>query len=112
MGSKVGMVFDSQGLKFRYEYDFGTTTVLAGLVLGARESSRGRRAVRLLARNDPLTWSCADCDAPAAIICPYCVDDDACLFCESHAPRHPHAADEGFLPVVNSPRMGVCGYTG
>jgi hypothetical protein len=20
--------------------------------------------------------------------------------------------DEGFLPVVNSPRMGVCGYTG
>jgi len=25
---------------------------------------------------------------------------------------HEHADEEIYLPVVNSPRMGVCGYTG
>lgn len=112
MRSKVGAVFGSKGLRFRHEYDFGTTTVLNGQVLGVRKGSLGRHAVRLLARNDPLTWPCAECGAPATVICPFCVYDDVCLFCETHAPRHPHAQEEVFLPVVNSPRMGMCGYTG
>lgn len=112
MRSKVGRVFLPEGLKFRHEYDFGTTTDLNGQVLGAREGFLGRGAVRLLARNDPLTWPCADCGAPATVVCPFCVYEEDCLFCEAHAPTHPHAEEEVFLPVVNSPRMGMCGYTG
>jgi len=112
MRSKVGEVFRSKGLKFRHDYDFGTTTLLKGQVLGVRDGSLGRRAVRLLARNDPLVWPCAECGAPATVICPLCVDSDTCLFCEAHAPEHPCAQEEVFLPVVNSPRMGVCGYAG
>ena len=112
MGSKIGTVFHSKGLKFSHEYDFGTTTVLSGQVLGIREGSLGRQAARVLARNDPLAWSCAECEAPATIVCPFCVDSDTCLFCEAHAGDHEHADEEVYLPVVNSPRMGMCGYTG
>jgi len=114
MRSKVGAVFHAQGLRFEHEYDFGDTTVLKGKVLGAREGAPGRSAVRVLARNLPLQWSCATCGAEAVVICPFCVHDDQsnCLFCESHAGSHPCAKEEVFLPVVDSPRMGVCGYTG
>jgi hypothetical protein len=31
--------------------------------------------------------------------------------CAAHESTHP-CEDEAFLPVVNSPRMGVCGYAG
>jgi len=112
MSSTVGATFRSRGLKFRYEYDFGSTTVLNGQVLGSRRGSIGRSSVRLLARNDPLVWSCAECKAAATTVCPFCIDSDACLFCQTHAGAHEHADEEVYLPVVNSPRMGVCGYTG
>jgi hypothetical protein len=112
MGSKVASVFGSKGLEFGHDYDFGSTTSLKGQVLGTRDGSLGREAARLLARNDPLVWQCAECAAPATIICPFCLDTDACLFCDTHSQKHPCAKEEVYLPVVNSPRMGVCGYTG
>ena len=72
--------------------------------------SIGRGAVRLLARNDPPALSCAECTSAAILVCPYCPEDG--LFCDTHAAAHGHAAEEAYLPVVNSPRMGICGYTG
>jgi hypothetical protein len=30
--------------------------------------------------------------------------------CDAHAEKHKH--QDMFLPVVNSPRVGQCGYTG
>jgi hypothetical protein len=111
-GSKIGDVLGSRGARFRYEYDFGSTTLLDGLVVGVRDGSPGRVAARLLARNDPLVWPCQDCGAVATTVCPFCVDDGGGFFCEAHAGKHPHAEEEVYLPVVNSPGMGVCGYTG
>ena len=112
MRSKAGAVFHSPGLRFEYDYDFGSTTALRGQVLSAREGAPGRNAVRLLARNSPLRWSCATCGAEAAVICSFCVHEEDCFFCEKHADAHPCAEEDAFFPVVNSPRMGVCGYTG
>lgn len=112
IGSKVGTVLSSKGLKFKYEYDFGSTTHLAGVVVGMRDGVSGRSAVRLLARNDPPTWSCEECGAAATTVCPFCLDEGGGLFCEAHAEKHPHAKEDVYLPVVNSPRMGVCGYSG
>lgn len=41
---------------------------------------------------------------------------DSPFFCDLHAQQHAEerhdAEDYMFLPVVNSPRMGMCGYTG
>jgi hypothetical protein len=102
----------AKGVAFQYEYDFGSTTALQGKVLGYREGSLGRKAVRVLARNTPLQLTCASCDAPATLVCPFCIDSGPCLFCKAHAQDHPCAEEEVFMPTVNSPRMGVCGYTG
>jgi len=95
-----------------YEYDFGSTTALTGELVGMRQGSIGHVSVRLLARNEPIVWPCGECEAPATVVCPYCIDSDDGLFCDAHADVHEHADEEIYLPVVNSPRMGVCGYTG
>jgi len=95
-----------------YEYDFGSTTALTGELVCKRQGSIGRASVRLLARNEPLVWPCGDCKAPATVVCPYCIDSDDGLFCDAHAETHEHAGEEVYLPVVNSPRMGVCAYSG
>ena len=110
MGSAANIALQSVGGKFHYEYDFGSTTALTGHLLNGRSGPTGRFPVRLLARNDPLAFACAQCSAPATVVCPYCPENG--LFCEAHAGVHEHAVEEAYLPVVNSPRMGVCGYTG
>ena len=111
-GAKIGTVLSTKGLKFKYDYDFGSTTRLGGQVVGTRVGAAGDAPVRLLARNEPPAWSCDECDAPATTLCQYCFEEDGGLFCDTHADEHPHAEEEVYLPVVNSPRMGVCGYAG
>lgn len=110
MRTKIGAALEHRGLRFSYDYDFGSTTSLRGQVLSTRDGSLGRAPVRVLARNDPLPWSCDECAQPATVVCPFCVDAGPSLFCDQHARQHPCAEEEGYLPVVNSPRMGVCGY--
>jgi hypothetical protein len=113
MGSKIGSALPRRRRgEFDYEYDFGSTTALRGQVLGSREGCLGRAPVRLLARNDALQWQCSDCARAAVIICPICIHEGDCLFCEAHAEKHSCSDEEVYLPVVNSPRMGVCGYVG
>jgi hypothetical protein len=109
--SSLGSLVGQRGA-FDYHYDFGSTTALKGKTLGFRQGGVVRPAVRVLARNAPLPWRCAECAAAAEVICPNCVDSNSCLFCSMHAPAHPCADDEMWMPIVNSPRMGVCGYTG
>jgi len=101
-----------RGATFQYEYDFGSTTALSCRLLGTRAGSLGRRVVRVLSRNKPLDLRCEDCSAPAILVCPYCIYSGPCLYCDKHAPAHECADEDAFLPVVNSPRVGVCGYTG
>ena len=112
MGVSVERAFAS-ARTLRYEYDFGSTTELTGTIVSTRHGPTGRAVVRLLARNEPIEWSCATCAAPATVVCPFCMDTgDDHLFCDAHAGAHAHATEEVYLPVVNSPRMGVCGYAG
>jgi hypothetical protein len=92
--------------KFEYEYDFGSTTDLGGQIYAVREGVL-RRQLRILARNDLPRLQCAGCGTEAQVICVDCWD----LFCEACLVDHGCGA-EMTLPVVNSPRMGVCGFTG
>jgi hypothetical protein len=112
MTTATAIAFARAASKVEYEYDFGSTTALTGELVGERHGSIGRASVRLLARNEPPVWPCGDCKAPATVVCPYCIDSDDGLFCDAHADVHEHAGEEVYLPVVNSPRMGVCAYTG
>jgi hypothetical protein len=104
-------VFSHTGQKGTYDYDFGSTTRLMVERTGGREGRIGKLFVRLLVRNDPLPWLCGTCSAPATLICCAHDDDGSPFVCDAHEANH-ECADEMFLPVVNSPRMGVCGYAG
>lgn len=112
MNMPVSEVFDRVGLEIGYEYDFGSTTELRLRIAGVREGNSGRRLVSLLARNDPPVWPCTVCHQPATLVCPFCMYEGEPFYCQTHAPQHKCDDDEAWLPVVNSPRMGVCGYTG
>jgi hypothetical protein len=112
MTTATSIAFAGAASKVDYEYDFGSTTALTGELVGKRQGSIGRASVRLLARNEPILWPCDECEAPATTVCPYCIDSGDGRFCDAHADAHEHADEEVYLPVVNSPRMGVCGYTG
>ena len=112
MTTATAIAFTRAASKVEYEYDFGSTTALTGELVCNRQGSIGRASVRLLARNEPLVWPCGDCKAPASVVCLYCIDSDNGFFCDAHAEMHEHAGEKVYLPVVNSPRMGVCGYSG
>lgn len=103
------------GQRFTHEYDFGSTTQLWIAVTGERVGRLNRTTVRLLARNEAPVWPCGVCGQPATSVCPYCAGAGEQPFaCDAHRAAH-HCVepdDEAWLPVVNSPRMGVCGYAG
>lgn len=98
------------GVLFEHDYDFGSTTTLRATALGGREGVRVRSPARILARNTPIAWTCSECPAPAALVCPFCSAEEAAVFCEGHARTHRCEGERQFLAVVDSPRMGVCGY--
>lgn len=108
MSYKLGQLL-APGLKFAYEYDFGTTTYLDLRVVSKQKGALGKgQQVQIMARNDPPDYRCEVCEKPATLLCVFC---DYTLLCDECAETH-DCGEEGFLPVVNSPRMGMCGYTG
>lgn len=97
------------GAVFRHEYDFGSTTELRLKVVRERHGQPDGALVQLLARNEPPDIGCSECDQPASQVCTECPYEDGGPVCRSCASRHRRHAR---LPLVNSPRTGVCGYTG
>ena len=97
-------------LQFTHEYDFGSTTELDLKVAGVYEGKSGKK-IELLAENDAPLIPCSECGAPSVNFCSECLYEDKGCLCEEHSKDH-ECGDEMFLPVVNSPRTGVCGYDG
>ncbi|WP_456428202.1 IS1096 element passenger TnpR family protein [Rhodocaloribacter sp.] len=99
-------------LSFSHEYDFGSTTELELRVVSAYEHVSPKEAIQILVRNEkPSIWCGACGKAEAVMICPLCAWDEESWLCERCAPRHA-CGKEVLLPVINSPRTGVCGYEG
>lgn len=98
------------GSSLLYEYDFGDTTQLKITVVGHSRRPKQRSAVRLLGRNEPYRFICSQCGKAAEWICCECLwEGEDPFLCEDCSEEHEH---DSLLPVVNSPRMGVCGYCG
>ena len=96
--------------KFDYCYDFGSTTYIQGEVISSRPGKL-KEELRILAHNNmPDNMVCKTCQVPAKMICSMCYD----LCCKKCVKKHEKICEgeEYMLPVVNSPRMGVCGYEG
>ena len=112
MDVKLGDVLSAK-VVFHHTYDFGTSTELKLRVVDEREGSIGRKSLRVLSRNEAPVWECDVCGEPATQICAMCIyESDNPFYCEDHAEDHDCEEIEMLLPVVNSPRMGMCGYTG
>ena len=99
------------GLTFEYEYDFGDTTELKLRVLSEHEEPTRRKNLRVLARNEPPLSPCLECGEPANWIGQYGDSYAPRTICEDCIEKKGFT-DAQLLPLVNSPRTGVCGYTG
>lgn len=110
MKTEVGALF-TEGIKARHEYDFGSTTELIIKYADKREGVFAGLNPVVMARNLPPEVKCEVCGKPATQFCTECMWDGQGELCDEHAEEH-ECGEEVMLPVVNSPRMGVCGYTG
>ena len=95
-------------LKFNYEYDFGTTTDLS---LECLKEKKGSKGINIIARNNPIDFKCEKCKKPAELVCVQCIWDGKGFVCSKCLRQH-KCIEPDFLPIVNSPRMGMCGFTG
>ena len=94
-----------------YEYDFGSTTELTLKVISEQEVIAKKKAIEILARNSLSIVPCDVCGKPAITTCTQCIYEDKGYLCDACAKDH-ECGEEMLLPRVNSPRAGVCGYTG
>lgn len=125
MDYKLKDVF-SVGMSAGYVYDFGSTTELAIKVQEYRTGVWKSDAVTILSRNNPPEILCSVCEKNKAVWIlperyyegdPFRCDDCLRLAEEDEESENMEEDDdyyfeEFYLPVCNSPRMGVCGYEG
>ena len=110
MNIHLGKVM-APGMKFGHIYDFGTSTELLLKVISARQGQAQGKEVRIMARNSPPDIRCDVCGKPATGVCSQCVYEGAGWVCDDCAKLH-ECGEDMLLPVVNSPRVGMCDYTG
>jgi len=110
MNVKLDKVLEP-GMRFYHDYDFGTTTYLALKVVSQQESQIKGRSIQVLARNEPPSIPCMSCGKTAAQVCTECLWSGEGWLCDQCAADH-ECGEDMLLPVVNSPRVGMCGYTG
>lgn len=107
----------SSNKKVIYDYDYGSTTRLEIKLIGSHFITQ-KEKIKLLSRNEPLKIMCSDCGKnPASEICiEHSWQGNDGFYCIDCAKKHEKIcgdfADYAKMPVVNSPRMGVCGYMG
>ena len=106
----------SPNMKLDYEYDFGSSTELEISVVAVFPYKADKNIV-LLSRNEPLDLKCEICKkASATRICTVHDYDEPSMFCGKCAKKHAveceDFAEYANMPIVNSPRMGVCAYEG
>ena len=91
--------------------DFGSTTYLKLKVVAESYDILKGSNIKVIARNDQPQITCSCCDKFATKICTECLWTGEEWLCDDCAKNH-KCSEEMFLPVVNSPRTGICGYTG
>jgi hypothetical protein len=111
---KIGDVFQ-MGRELEHIYDFGTSSeTLVKLVDVRQGKPTTSRAISLMARNNMPEDICIDCGKPATHLCLECISEDQTwgTLCDEHTKTHPHDDYGEPIPLVNSPRLGMCGYDG
>lgn len=110
----VGDVFQHRA-KVMHVYDFGSESWTTLKRISVRKGqTTTRRPISLMVRNRLPEVVCLECGAPAGWLCVECIieEDRMGFLCAKHRKNHPHNNYGAPLKVVNSPRLGLCGYTG
>jgi hypothetical protein len=103
--------------KLLHLYDFGTTSETEIHVVGSRKGkATTKHPIVLMARNIMPERLCRECARPATHLCLECLyeadETENWFLCDEHAENHPHTEYGEPVPLVNSPRLGMCGYDG
>lgn len=99
--------------KSSYTYDFGSTTLLCIDAISLYKSENDK--IKLICRNSQFIMPCenAKCNNQATELCKMC-DNMFCYKCINkviHKKVCNYDKDCDIMPILNSPRFGVCGYT-
>lgn len=112
---KIADVFQTDA-ELTHLYDFGTTSETLIKPVGTRTGKPPtKNPIALMARSLLPEVGCMSCDEPAKWLCMECqIDyDESGFLCAQHVKKHPHKKNYGPpFPLVNSPRLGMCGYDG
>jgi hypothetical protein len=111
---RVDSVFQPD-VEVTHIYDFGTSSETLLRMVGLREGiPLTARPIFLMARNIMPEMLCLICGQPATHFCTECMmehESDGGL-CKEHVADHPHEDYGEPIELVNSPRLGMCGYDG
>ncbi len=114
LARKVGDVFKPE-VELLHYYDFGTTSETKIKFVAVREGvPTTKHPMALMARNLLPEAPCLECGKTATMFCNECLIEDNVfgVLCDEHAKTHPHEDYGEPIPLVNSPRLGMCGYEG
>jgi hypothetical protein len=114
MKRRIQEVF-ALGEELTHIYDFGTSSETLIKVADVREGkSVNSHPITLLVRNVMPESECLECKQPAAWLCMECLieQNEWGTLCDEHAKNHPHDEYGEPIALVNSPRLGLCGYVG
>ena len=114
MTQRIERVF-TPSAELTHIYDFGTSSETLVKLAGVRQGKPlSAGPIVLMARNHMPEEKCIECGKPAAWLCMECLIEDNTwgVLCDEHMEEHEHDEYGEPTPLVNSPRLGMCGYTG
>jgi hypothetical protein len=114
MRRKISDVFQTSD-ELTHIYDFGTSSETLVKLVDVREGKpTTSRPIALMARNNMPEAQCIECGQRATHLCTECLieEDTWGTLCDQHTSTHPHDDYGEPIPLVNSPRLGMCGYDG
>lgn len=114
MTQRIERVF-APSVELTHIYDFGTSSKTLVKFAGMRQGKPlTTHPIVLMARNHMPEQQCVECDKPAQWLCMGCLIElnEWTALCDEHREEHEHADYGDPTPLVNSPRLGMCGYSG
>jgi hypothetical protein len=115
MYRKIGQVL-GENTELTHIYDFGSSTETAVKVVDVREGKPlSKHPIYLMARNDIPNIACDECGKPAQWLredYEYHSGDWLTALCNDHVEKFSGENYGEPFKMVNSPRLGVCGYMG